>query len=315
VKILVTGAAGLLGRSLVPAFAGAGHDVVATDIDLSEPRPWVGRGPRLQWLDVRHRLEVKDCVTSVRPQLVLHLAAETSLEVSDTRPEHAYLTNTIATKYVALQARAAGIPMVYVSTAGVFDGRKSGAYTEFDRPNPLNTYGASKYEGEVIVATTVDEHYIVRAGWTIGGAAKHSNFVSRIVNQLRGGAQTLYAVTDKVGTPTYAPEFARCLMGLVNTGVFGLYHMACGGEASRYDLAARMLEVLGRADVELVGVGSDHFAEEFFSVRPDSEIMRNMVLDLQGMNTMPHWHEAIDDYLHAEFTELTNRHPRVALIN
>jgi dTDP-4-dehydrorhamnose reductase len=314
VKVLVTGAAGMLGRSLVPALTGSDHDVVATDVDLSDPRPWAARGPRLQWLDVRHRDEVKDCFSSVRPDLVVHLAAETSLEISDTNPDHAYLTNTVATKYVALQVRSAGIPMVYLSTAEVFDGTKTGAYTEFDWPNPVNTYGASKYDGELIVASIVEEHYIVRGGWMFGGGAgKDHKFVSRIVNQLRDGAQTVYAVTDKVGTPTYAPEFSRCLMGLLDSGLFGLYHMTCGGEASRYDVAARILSVLGRTDVELVGVGSDHFAEEFFAVRPDSQIMRNMVLDLQGMNTMPDWRDAVDDYLHAEFAELINHDIRVAL--
>ena len=313
-KILVTGAAGMLGSSLVPTLTDAGHDVVATDIDMSDPRPWAARGPRLQWLDVRQRVEVKDCFSSVRPDLVLHLAAETSLEISDIDPDHAYLTNTIATKYVALQARAAGIPMVYVSTAEVFDGTKTGPYTEFDWPNPVNTYGASKYDGELIVASTVEEHYIVRAGWMVGGgAAKDHKFVSRIVSQLRDGAQTVYAVTDKVGTPTYTPEFSRCLLGLLESGLFGLYHMACGGEASRYDMAARILEVLGRTDVELVGVGSDHFAEEFFSVRPNSQIMRNMVLDLQGMNTMPDWREALEEYLRTEFADLVDRDAHPAL--
>ena len=254
---------------------------------------------------MRQRDEVRDGFRAVRPELVLHLAAETSLEISDTDQDHAYLTNTIATKYVALQARSAGIPMVYISTAGVFDGVKKGAYTEFDRPNPVNTYGASKYEGEQIVASIVEQHYLIRAGWMVGGgAAKDHKFVSRIVNQLRDGATTIYAVTDKLGTPTYTPEFSRCLLGLLDSEMYGLYHMACGGEGSRHDVAARILQVLGRDDVELVGVGSEFFAEEFFSVRPDSEIMRNMVLDLQGMNTMPDWPDAVADYLHTEFPGL-----------
>jgi dTDP-4-dehydrorhamnose reductase len=314
VKILVTGGAGMLGSSLVPALAGAGHDVVATDIDLSDPRPWAARGPRLQWLDVRHRVEVKDCFASVRPHLVVHLAAETSLEISDRDPDHAYLTNTVATKYVALQARAAGVPMVYVSTADVFDGTKNSAYTEFDRPNPINTHGASKYDGELIVAGLVEEHYIVRAGWMVGGgAAKDHKFVSRIVNQLQDGARTVYAVTDKVGSPTYAPEFSRCLIGLLGTGLLGVYHMTCGGGASRYDIADRILRALGRTDVELVGVGSDYFADEFFSIRPESQVMRNMVLDLQGMNTMPDWRDAIDDYLRTEFAAHATHGAGVAL--
>lgn len=306
-KILATGCAGMLGSSLVPTLVRAGHEVVASDIDLSDRRPWGSSGPRLERLDVRRPDEVRDAFRHLRPDLVLHLAAETSLEISDTNPDHAYLTNTIATKYMSLQARASGTPLVYISTAGVFDGTKGSAYTEFDRPNPVNTYGASKYEGELIVAQTVEEHYIVRAGWMVGGGAKKDHkFVSRILDQLRAGATTVYAVTDKLGTPTYTPEFSRCFLHLLNSKLYGLYHMACGGAGSRYDVAARILQVLGRDDVELVGVGSDFFAEEFFSVRPASEIMRNMVLELQDMNTMPVWPDAIADYLHTEFAEMFN---------
>ncbi|WP_089155518.1 SDR family oxidoreductase [Micromonospora sp. NBS 11-29] len=304
-KILATGTAGMLGSALVPALVRAGHDVVATDIDLSDTHPWPGVGPRLRWLDVRDRSAVRNAVRQCEPDLVLHLAAETSLEDSDADPDHAYLTNTIATKYVALEARRAGVPMTYVSTAGVFDGTKTTPYTEFDTPNPLNTYGASKYEGELMVRQFVDEHYIVRAGWMVGGGRrKDHKFVSRIVNQLRDGATTIHAVTDKLGTPTYAPDFARCLLHLVESNVFGLYHMVCGGEGSRYDVAAWVLEVLGRTDVDLVAVDSDHFAAEFPSVRPRSEIMRNQALDLQDMNTMRPWREALREYLIQEFGDL-----------
>jgi dTDP-4-dehydrorhamnose reductase len=311
-RILVTGCAGMLGSALVPALVKAGHVIVATDIDLRDPTPWGSNNPRIVHLDVRDRQQVRRAFSEVGPDAVLHLAAETSLEISDADPDHAYLTNTIGTKYVALQAREAGIPMTYVSTAGVFDGQKETAYTEFDAPNPLNTYGASKYEGELIVARTVEQHYIVRAGWMVGGGAKKDHkFVSRIVHQVRDGAQTVYAVTDKLGTPTYAPDFSRCILGLIESGLFGLYHMACGGEGSRYDVTERILEVLGRDDIELVPVTSEFFAEEFPSVRPRSETMRNMVLDLQGMNTMRHWKVAVEEYLRTEFPDLCGS----ALIN
>ena len=304
-KILATGTAGMLGSSLVPALVAAGHDVVASDINLAEPRPWGLRGPRLERLDVRDRAQVHDAVERVRPDLVVHLAAETSLEVSDADPDHAFLTNTIATKYVALECRRHGLPLTYISTAGVFDGEKDEPYTELDDPNPLNVYGESKFEGERMVASLVPEHYIIRAGWMVGGgAAKDHKFGARILDQLRAGATTIYAVGDKLGTPTYAPDFARCFLGLIESGLFGLYHMACGGEGSRYDVAAHILGVLGRDDVELVEVGSDHFAQEFPSVRPRSEIMRNLVLDLQGMNTMRPWRVALEEYLTVEFPDL-----------
>lgn len=304
-KILATGAAGMLGSSLIPAVSAAGHEVVATDIDLRDTRPWGVDGPAIDWLDVRDRPAVRAAFRSVEPDFVLHLAAETSLEVSDADPDHAYLTNTIATKYIALECRRLGVPMTYISTAGVFDGTNDAPYTEFDRPNPINTYGASKYEGEKIVAGLLDEYFIIRAGWMVGGgAAKDHKFVARILDQLRDGASTIYAVSDKLGTPTYTPDFARCFLGLVDSGVYGLYHMACGGEGSRYDVAARILEVLGRTDVDLVEVDSDFFKEEFPSERPRSEIMRNMALDLQGMNTMRPWPVALADYLEQEFDDL-----------
>ena len=127
-----------------------------------------------------------------------------------------------------------------------------------------------------------------------GGAAKDHKFVSRIVNQLRDGAQTIYAVTDKLGTPTYTPEFARCLIGpggLRDCSGSTTWPAAARAAATTWPPAS--CRCWAATDVELVGVGSDYFAEEFFSVRPDSEIMRNMVLDLQGMNTMPDWPEAI----------------------
>jgi dTDP-4-dehydrorhamnose reductase len=304
-KILATGTAGMLGSSLVPALVAAGHEVIATDIDLSEPHPWGPAGPALGLLDVRERAAVRAAFESVRPDFVVHLAAETSLEISDADPDHAYLTNTVATKYVALECRRHQLPLTYISTAGVFDGTKEGAYTEFDAANPINTYGASKYEGEKVVAGTVDEHFIIRAGWMVGGGArKDHKFVSRIVDQVRDGATTIYAVGDKLGTPTYTPDFARCFLDLVDSQLYGLYHMACGGEGSRFDVAARILEVLGRDDIELVEVGSEHFAEQFPSERPRSEIMRNMILDLQQMNTMRPWPVALEEYLQVEFPDL-----------
>ncbi|MCU1537267.1 MAG: dTDP-4-dehydrorhamnose reductase [Humibacillus sp.] len=306
-RILATGSAGMLGSALVPALVRAGHRVLATDINLTDPQPWGPTGPELGHLDVRDRDQVRHVMAATQPDIVLHLAAETSLELSDADPDHAYLTNTVATKYVAQQARSAGVPIVYISTAGVFDGQKPTAYTEFDRPNPINTYGASKYEGELLVASTVPQHFIIRAGWMVGGGRmKDHKFVSRIVDQVRDGADTIHAVTDKLGTPTYAPDFSTCLLGLLDAKVYGTYHMACGGEGSRFDVAAHLLDVLGRTDIELVPVTSDYFADEFPSVRPPSEIMRNLVLDLQGMNTMRPWRTALAEYLHVEFPELVH---------
>ena len=304
-RILITGGAGMLGSSLVPALAQARHELVVTDIDLSNRQPWGDMGPKIGRLDVRSRDDIADAFEQVQPEFVLHLAAETSLEISDADPDHGFLTNAIATKYMALACRKAKVPMVYISTAGVFDGTKEGAYTEFDAPNPLNVYGESKWQGEVFVRDILDDHYIIRAGWMVGGGPKKDHkFVARILQQVREGREVIHAVGDKLGTPTYTPDFAETFLGLIDSEIYGTYHMACGGEGSRYDVAKRILEVLGRVDIELVEVTSDFFAEEFSSVRPYSEIMRNMALDLQGMNTMRPWPVALADYINTYFPDL-----------
>ena len=157
----------MLGSALIPAFIGAGHEVVATDIDLSNPSPWGDRGPTFQHLDVREPGAVAAAVAAHDVDFLCRLAAETDLEVSDADPAHAYLTNTVATKYAAFAARDADIPMVYISTAGVFDGHKHEAYHEWDDAVPLNLYGKTKYEGEAYVERWVPKYYIVRAGWTV----------------------------------------------------------------------------------------------------------------------------------------------------
>lgn len=302
----------MLGSSLVPALVGAGHEVTVTDINLSNPTPWGPSGPTIGDLDVRERDEVAAAVKTVDPQLIVHLAAETSLEYSDANVDATYLTNTIATKYVALQAQKQGAAMVYISTAGVFDGTKdSEVYDEYDQPNPLNVYGATKYYGELVVKQFVERHYVIRAGWMVGGGrSKDHKFVSRILQQIRDGKTTLHAVGDKLGTPTYTPDFARTFLGLIDSELYGLYHMACEGRGSRYDVAARILEILGLTDrIELVEVTSDFFAEEFYSTRPYSEIMRNMNLDLQGMNLMRPWQVALEEYINNEFADLIPTDP------
>jgi len=304
-KILATGAAGMLGTSLVPMLVEAGHEVVATDIDLTNPRPWGAQHPSVEWLDVRDLTQVRAAFDQIGPELMLHMAAETSLEVSDADPDHAFLTNTVATKYIALECRSRDVPMVFISTAGVFDGTKAGAYTEFDQPNPINTYGASKFEAEKLVSSMLDRWYIIRAGWMVGGGdGKDHKFVARILEQVRDGYTTIHAVGDKFGTPTYTYDFGRCLLNLINTQLYGLYHMACEGQGNRYDIAAHILSVLGRHDIELVEVDSEFFRKEFPSNRPRSEIMRNMALDLQGMNLMRPWPVALDEYLDRHFNGL-----------
>jgi len=303
-KVLVTGASGMLGSGLVPALAGVGHEVVATDIAGVGIRPWAHDVPPVEQLDVRDRLAIDAAMDAVTPDLVVHLAAETDLETCEADTDHAYATNAIGTKHVATAAARRGLPLVYISTAGVFDGRKEEPYDEFDTPAPINVYGHSKLLGEEYVRWLCPQSFIVRAGWMVGGGPKDHKFVAKIIRQLREGRTELHAVIDKRGTPTYVPDFSRCLTALIDSGSYGLYHMACEGEGTRYDVARLIIDVLGYRDrVSLEPVRSSFFQAEYPAPRPPSEIMRNRALDLQQANLMRPWRVALTEYLIEDFNQ------------
>jgi dTDP-4-dehydrorhamnose reductase len=287
VKILCLGSDGMLGSAVIPTLEAANHEVLNTDITLTAHI----------WLDVRDPKSLDVHMRSFKPDVVLHLAAETSLEVCEDKPDHAWTTNAIGTKNVALACRQRDVPMVYISSAGVFDGQSDQAYTEFDDPCPINVYGASKYAGEKFVRQLVPEHYIARAGWMMGGGPlKDKKFVGHITKQLAKNPGTIRAVCDKRGTPTYSKDFAVCLESLIQTGRYGTYHMVSPGNVSRYDVACAVVEMLG-GDANVTPCSSAYFAADFPAPRPPSECMRNMVLELEGNQTMRGWKDALADYL------------------
>lgn len=294
-RILVTGAAGMLASSVVPELERAGHVVFGspvtlqqTDIDL--------RLPAIRSLDVREPESVRDCVEATKPDFVFHLAAETDVDRCEREPDHAYLTNTIGTENIALICQRRDIPMLYVSTAGVFSGDKPEPYTEFDEPRPVNVYGWSKLFGETAVQRLLRRYFIVRAGWMVGGWEIDKKFVYKILRQLWNGQRELRVVADKFGTPTFTMDFARNLLSLVSTGRYGLYHMCNRGGASRYDIAVKIVEYMNLAgSVTVHPVNSAQFP--LSAPRARSEMMRNYHLDLLGLNQMPPWEESLEHYV------------------
>ena len=190
------------------------------------------------------------------------------------------------------------IPLVYVSTAGVFDGTKD-LYSEDDIPHPVNIYGKSKLEGEETVRKHLKKFFIVRAGWMMGGGPlKDKKFVNKIMKQLREGKKKLFVVDDKLGCPTYTYDFAETLVPLINANHYGLYHMVGEGSGSRFEVAEELLALLGLSKkITLMRVPSSHFQEEYFTPRPVSERLQNRNLTLRGLNTMPDWRESLRRYL------------------
>ena len=188
-KILVTGADGMLGEAIQKVFNK--DEVCLTDI---------------KELDVR--IPIKEMCP--KPDYIFHLAAETDLEYCETYPRHAYYTNTIGTFNMTALANSLDIPIIYISTAGVFGNAKAEYFDESSNPDPINTYGRSKYYGEIAVRT-YPKHYIFRISWAFGGGTRDRKFVMKICKQISAGKTCIEAIDDKSGSPSYTRDVARVI--------------------------------------------------------------------------------------------------------
>lgn len=263
-------------ESLASAF---GEPLDLTDIDT---------------LDVRDLDSVRRRITNGRYSAVVHLAAETDVDRCEREPLHAHATNGVGTQNVALACQATDVVMIYTSTAGVFGGDGApGPFTENDSPHPANVYGASKLVGERHVERLLRRYFIVRPGWMMGGNAKDKKFVAKILAQVSEG-RDIAAVDDKIGSPTFARELVLGIRDLLASGRFGFYHMTNHGVCSRYDVACHIVSFLG-ANVRVSRVNSAHFPLP--APRANSEAMRNLNLELAGLDHMSSWQAALDDYL------------------
>jgi len=295
-KVYIAGCGGMLGRAVYEVF-NSKCIVKATDIDLNID--W------LEYADVRDYNDINKSIAAFSPDIIINLAALTDLEHCEKNQEDSWLTNALGAENIAIIAKRLNIPMVYISTAGIFDGEQD-VYNDFDAPNPLGIYAKSKYYGEVFVKTHLEKFFIFRAGWMMGGGpSKDKKFVNKIYKQIKSGSQELFVVEDKLGTPTYTKSFAQGIFNLVETDLYGLYNQVCGGDCSRYDAAVEFVNLLGISEkVKVTKVSSEYFKNEYFAPRPASEKLVNMKLDARGVNVMPHWKDALSEYAEEYITDL-----------
>jgi len=288
-KIYLAGCGGMLGEALYNVL-GVTHELKCTDINLNVP--W------LEYCDFRDFGVYRKSVEDFEPDVLFHVGAHTDLEYCEKHADDASYTNTLSVEHAATLAQAHNIPMVYISTAGVFDGTKL-VYDDWDAPNPLGVYARSKHLGEIVVQQRVSRYYICRAGWMMGGGpAKDKKFIAKLMKQFAAGAKTLNIVDDKLGTPTYTVDFARNLEALLGTQYYGLYNMVCGGDTGRFEVAEELVKVLSlQNEVEVKRVKSDFFIKEYFAPRPPSERLVNYRLNLRGLNLMRDWWAALKDYI------------------
>jgi dTDP-4-dehydrorhamnose reductase len=235
-KIYIAGCGGMLGEAFYKQFS-IDYELKCTDKDVNES--W------LSFLDFRDFDAYKKDVTEYKPDYLFHLGAYTDLEYCEQNIDDTYNTNAISVENAVFIANELDIPLLYISTAGIFDGKKS-LYDEWDIPNPLGHYARAKYAGERFVIENARRYLVCRAGWMMGsGPAKDKKFIQKIMKQLKNGQKELYVVNDKDGTPTYTHDFARNVKILLQKEYWGLYNMVCGGETSRLEVATEMVKLLG----------------------------------------------------------------------
>ncbi len=283
-KAICTGASGMLGTEIQKVFRK--ENLICTDKDT---------------LDVTDRNAVFSYAKFI-PKLdyIIHLAAETDLEFCEKNPAQTYFVNTFGTAHMSELATMLDVPLVYISTAGIFSGNEH-LYQERSSPNPKNHYGMSKLRGEFYLQG-IEKKYVFRMSWAMGGGPGiDKKFVSKVINLIRGGAEKIYGITDIYGSPTYTKDVALTIKACLEAKIpYGVYHTAGLGSASRYDVAKAIVDIL-RLGVEVVPVT----AEEFGKINSDFPCPRahneTLVSTKDFPSKMKPWKESLYEYLVEEW--------------
>lgn len=290
----MAGVGGMLGEAFYMKFKDE-YDIKCTDIDVNET--W------LSYLDFRDYEAYKKDVLDFKPDYLFHIGAFTSLEYCEQNIDETYRTNTLAVENAVYLANELDIPLLYICTAGIFDGSKD-VYDDWDLPNPLGHYARSKYAGELFVKENCRRYLVCRAGWMMGaGPKKDKKFIQKLMSQIKNGQKELFVVDDKLGTPTYTHDFANNVKLLIQKEYWGLYNMVCGGITGRFEVAQELVKMLNLSDeIKVTAVNSDYFKETYFAARPPSERLLDKKLDLRGVNIMRDWKVCLKEYLDNYYT-------------
>lgn len=288
-KIYIAGCGGMLGEAFHRIF-NDDYILKCTDKDVNET--W------LSFLDFRDFEAYKKDVEGFKPDYLFHLGAYTDLEYCEKHPEETYQDNTMAVENAVYIANKLNIPILYISTAGIFDGKKQ-SYDDWDTPNPIGVYGRSKYMGERYVIENAKRYLVCRAGWMMGGGPKKDKkFIQKMYQQIQDGKKELFVVNDKDGTPTYTCDFAKNVKALLEKEYWGLYNMVCNGVTSRLEVAQELLKILNKEnEIKITEVSSDYFKDIYFAERPPCERLIDTKLNIRNLNLMQDWRLALREYI------------------
>jgi dTDP-4-dehydrorhamnose reductase len=277
-RILITGAGGMLGRALAAHCRAVGDEVFAHE--------------RAR-LDITSATAARETFARERPEAVFNCAAWTDVDGCELDPARAFLVNAEAVETLAAASRRAGASFVTVSTDYVFGGDREGFYTQRDDPDPQSAYGRAKLAGERRAQAATARCTVVRSGWIFGAGGR--NFLSRVVELARAGRR-LSAISDAWGTPTYAPHLAARMRLLAELDLPGVYHVVNAGDGASFHGFAREALRSAGLDAALVDeVSTDSLGRP--APRPRNSRLRCLLSPALGLPPLPDWRDALGEFV------------------
>jgi dTDP-4-dehydrorhamnose reductase len=282
-KIFLTGASGILGTDIENFLKLENNEVI---------------GYNSAGINIGNYRDVKSKVQDFKPDIVIHCAAMTNVDQCEVDKQGAVLTNIIGAKNLSLAADQVNAKIIYISSCGVYGNGKTSAYTELDKPEPVNYHHFTKLEGEKAVKEHNNQFLIIRPGWLFGGTVLHKkNFVEARRKEAEG-TSLLKSAGDKFGSPTYTADLARQINILINNDIGGTYNAVNSGCASRYDYVSEIVQLL---ELPVIVEPTDSSLFPRKANMPDNECLENFNLELCGLNNMREWREALKDYIYTTY--------------
>ncbi len=275
-RILVTGAGGMLARSLVPVFESRGNAVTA--LTRAE-------------LDVTRCEDVRRAVRDTAPDWVVHLAAFTDVDGCEREPDRAFVVNGLGARNAAMAAFEVGAGVLALSSDYVFDGRVREPRREHDMIGPLSQYGRSKLAGERGAREVNPRHIIARTSWLYGAGGR--NFVDTILARAKSG-EPLSVVDDQRGSPTWTGDLSVALADLMDRGEYGTYHVTNSGDCTWHEFAEAICREAG-VSAEIRRITSEELARP--ARRPAYSVLSSIWFEHVSGRRMPHWQDALARYL------------------
>lgn len=277
-KVLVTGAAGLVGRALVEHCSTSGDEVFSYDH---------------QSLDISDAERVESVIASQRPDVVINCAAWTDVDGCESDPEKARQANALGPENLARATRKANALLLTISTDYVFDGEKEGFYTQRDTPAPISVYGKFKLEGEGRAQEANARTIVIRTGYIFGPGGK--NFLSTVIARAARG-EKLKAIRDCWGTPTYGNDLARRLRELSMRDLPGIYHVVSSGDGASFEtFSVEAFRLAGYDPGTIEVVSSDSLSRP--APRPRNSRLKCLLSDAIGLEPLPSWQEGLNHFV------------------